>query len=142
MHVPAGQRVAGGRDRTGQRLALTGGHLDDVAGEHPQRAQQLDVEGTECGGPFRRLPGDGEELADVARVGEVVEQQQLGGLLQLLVVEVAGLSANFSDEATSVIDCALTFSVLAPSSRQKPWLMRPGPESLDLEAVLDVAFEL
>ena len=44
VHVPAGDRVSGGRDRAGQCFALTGRHLDHVAGEHAQRAQQLNVE--------------------------------------------------------------------------------------------------
>ena len=39
VDVAAAERVAGGRDRARQRLALAGGHLDDVTGQHPQRAE-------------------------------------------------------------------------------------------------------
>ena len=91
VHVPAGERVTGGRDRAGQRLALAGGHLDDVACQHPQRAEQLDVERTQPGRAFGGLAGDREELRNVLRLGEILEVQQLGGLLQLLVVEAGGL---------------------------------------------------
>ena len=44
VHVAPAERVAGRGDRTRQRLTFTGGHLDDVACHHPQRALQLDVE--------------------------------------------------------------------------------------------------
>ncbi len=91
VDVPAREGVPGGGDRTGQRLALAGGHLDDVAGQHPQRAQQLHVERPQPGRALGRLAGDREELRDVLRVCEVFEVQQLGGLAQLLVVEVGGL---------------------------------------------------
>ena len=95
VDVPAAERVAGGGDRAGQRLALTGGHLDDVAGQHPQRTEQLDVERTQAGRPLGRLPGDRQELRDVGGFGEVVEVEQLRGLAQLLVVEVGGLLVEF-----------------------------------------------
>ena len=39
VNVPTAQRVAGRGDRSGQRLALTGCHFDDVTGQHPQRAE-------------------------------------------------------------------------------------------------------
>ena len=91
MHVAAADRVSGGGDRTGERLALTGGHLDDIAGQHAQRAEQLHVERPQRGGPFGRFPGDRQELRDVGRIGQVVEVQQLRGLAQLFVVELGGL---------------------------------------------------
>ena len=71
VHVAAADRVAGRGDRTRQRLALTGGHLHDVAGQHPQRALQLHVERPQRGGPFGGLPGDRQELRDVGGIGEV-----------------------------------------------------------------------
>ena len=87
----AAERVPGGRDRAGQRLALTGGHLDDVAGQHPQRAEKLDVEGSQAGVSLGRFAGDREELWDVFGVREVLEFKQLRSLAQLLVVEIGGL---------------------------------------------------
>ena len=89
------ERVAGRGDRTGQGLALTGGHLDDVAGQHAQRAEQLNVERPQPGRPLGGLPGDRQELRDVLGFGEVVELEQPGRLAQLLVVEVGGLAVEF-----------------------------------------------
>ena len=91
VHVPAGQRVAGGGDRAGERLALTGGHLDHVASQHAQRAQQLNVERPQPRCPLARLAGDRKELRDVFGFGEVLEVEQPGRLAQLLVVEIGGL---------------------------------------------------
>ena len=90
VNVPAGKRVAGGGDRAGQGLALTGGHFDHVAGQHAQRPEQLHVERPQPGGPFGGFPGDREELRDVVGLGEIVEVEQPGGLAQLLVVEAGG----------------------------------------------------
>ena len=90
MNVPTAQRVTGRGDRSGQRLALTGRHFDDVAGQHPQRAEQLHVERPQPGGPFGGFACDGEELRDVVGVGQVVEVEQAGGFAQLLVVEPGG----------------------------------------------------
>ena len=90
VNVPTAQRVAGRGDRSGQRLALTGCHFDDVAGQHPQRPEQLHVERPEPGGPFGGFPRDGEELRDVVGLGQVVEVEQAGGFAQLLVVEPGG----------------------------------------------------
>ncbi len=67
VYVPAREGVPGGSDRTGQCLALAGGHLDDVAGQHPQRAEQLHVEGAQPGRALGSLAGDREELRDVLR---------------------------------------------------------------------------
>ena len=91
VDVAARQRVARGCDRTRERLALTGGHLDDIACEHAQRAEQLDVERAQPGRALGGFARDREELRDVLRLGEILEVQQLGGLAQLLVVEVGGL---------------------------------------------------
>jgi len=44
VNVPAAQRVPGGGDRSGQGFALAGCHFDHVAGQHPQRAEQLHIE--------------------------------------------------------------------------------------------------
>ena len=90
VHVPPGERVSGGRDRAGEGFALTGGHLDHVAGQHAQGAEQLHVKWPEPGRPFRRFPGDREELRDVLGLREIVEVEQAGRLAQLLVAEVGG----------------------------------------------------
>ena len=45
----------------------------------------------------------------------------------------AALSAKASDADTSAIECAVTFSSVAPSSRQKPRLSRPWPDEPVLE---------
>ena len=92
VNVPTGQRVAGGGDRSGQRLALAGCHFDHVAGQHAQRAEQLHVERPQPGGSFGGFAGDGQELRDVVGFGEVVEVEQAGGFAQLLVVEARRLS--------------------------------------------------
>ena len=91
VHAAATEGIARRRDRAGQRLAFTGGHLDDVAGQHPQRALQLDVERPQRGGALGGLAGDRQELRDVVGLGQILEIQQLRGLAQLLVVEVGGL---------------------------------------------------
>src|SRR5690606_19272555 len=91
VHAATGDRVAGGGDRSGQRLALTGGHLDHVAGQHPQRGQQLDVERPHLAGPFGGHPGDRQELRDVGRVGQILQLQEFDSLLQLVGVQRGGL---------------------------------------------------
>ena len=91
VHIAAADRVPGRRDRTGQRLTLAGGHLDDVTGQHAQRAEQLHVERAQRGGAFGRFPGYCQKLRDVRRFGQVLEAQQLCGLAQLLIVELGGL---------------------------------------------------
>ena len=87
MDIAACQRVAGGGDRSGERLTLAGTHLDDVTGHHAQRPEQLDIEGPQAGGALGGLPGDGQELRGVSRLGEILKVQQPGRLGQLLGVE-------------------------------------------------------
>ena len=94
VHVATGQRIPGGRDGPRQRLAFTGGHLDDVTGEHPQCAEQLDIERAQAGGALGGLAGYREELRDVLRIGQVLELQQRGRLAHLLVAEVGGLGGE------------------------------------------------
>ncbi len=91
VNVPSTQRVAGSGDGSGQGLALTGCHFDHVAGQHPQRAEQLHIERPQPGGPFTGFSGDGQELRDVVGLGQVVEVEQAGGFAQLFVVEPRGL---------------------------------------------------
>ena len=78
--LAAADGISGRRDRARERLALTGGHLDDVAGQHPQRGLQLHVERSQGWSSGGCLAGDRQELRDVGGVGEVVQLQQLGGL--------------------------------------------------------------
>ena len=91
VHVAAGQRIARRGDGAGQRLALSGGHLHDVAGHHPQRTEQLDIERTEPGHPVGGLTGDRQELRHVGGLGEIAEFEELGRLGELRVVEALGL---------------------------------------------------
>jgi hypothetical protein len=91
VYMPPRKGVAGGCDRAGERLALAGGHLDDISRQHPESAEQLHVERSQAGRALGGLAGDREELRDVGGLREVLEVQQLGGLLQLLLVEVGGL---------------------------------------------------
>ena len=81
MHIAAAERVAGCRDRAGQRLAFAGGHLHHITVEHPQRPQQLHVERTQAGGALRRFPGQGQELRNVGRLGQILKLEESGGLL-------------------------------------------------------------
>ena len=87
MDIAAGQRVTGGGDRPGECLTLAGTHLNDVAGHHAQRPEQLDVEGTQAGGALGGLASNGQELRGVGRLGEILKVQQPGRLGQLLGIE-------------------------------------------------------
>ena len=118
MHVPSGKGVSGRRDGAGQRFALTGGHLDHVAGEHAQRAEQLHIERPQARRPFGRFPGDGEELRDVVGFGEIVEVEQPGRLAQLLVGEAGGFLVVLRRGGYLASERLRSFSVLAPSRRQ------------------------
>ena len=91
MHVAAAERVAGRGDRARQRLALAGGHLDDVAGQHAQRAQQLNVERPQLVARSEASRAMARNWGMSRRLGKLVEFQQLGRLAQLLVVERGGL---------------------------------------------------
>ena len=91
VDIAAGECVAGRGDRTGERLALAGTHLNDVPGHHAQRAEQLNVEGAQPGGTFGGHPRDGQELRCVGRFGQILEVQQLGCPGQLLGFETLGL---------------------------------------------------
>ena len=62
VHALAGQRVEVGRQHAGQRLALTGLHLGDVAQVQRRGAHHLHVEGPLVEHPPGRLAGDGERL--------------------------------------------------------------------------------
>ncbi|SKU63336.1 Uncharacterised protein [Mycobacteroides abscessus subsp. abscessus] len=91
VHTAPAQRVSGGGDRTGQGLALTRGHLDDIAVQHAQRTQQLNVEWALVDGAFGGLTHDREELADVLGLEALGEIEFLRRLGELLVGEVLGL---------------------------------------------------
>ena len=125
VDVPTRERVAGGGDRAGQRLALAGGHLDDIARQHPQCAEQLNVERPQPGRELGCFARDRKELRNVLRLGKVFEVQQLGGLLQLLLVEVGGLSFELLGSTHLPQRPGLIPSVLAPSSFQNRLLAPP-----------------
>ena len=91
VHTASAQRVAGGGDRTGQSLTLTGGHLDDVAVEHAQGAQQLNIERALVNGPLGGLTHYRQELADVLGFDALGQVEFLGRLGELFVGEVLGL---------------------------------------------------
>ena len=91
VHVAAGNGIARGRDRAGQRFPLTGGHLDHVAGQHAQGTEQLHIKWPQPGRPFGGFPGDRQELRDVVGLGEIGQVEQARRLAQLFVVEVGGI---------------------------------------------------
>lgn len=86
MHALAGQRVEVGRQHTGERLALTGLHLGDVAEVQGRTAHHLDVEVALAEHPPGGLAGDGERLGQ-----QVVEVFTLGDAL----AELVGFGAKF-----------------------------------------------
>ena len=92
VHAAARDGVPGGGDRAGQGLALAGGHLDDVARQHPQRAEQLNVERAQRRSRARRPRGRSRGTAGCPSTRRGLRGcSSFGGLLQLLVVEVGGL---------------------------------------------------
>ncbi len=95
VHVPAGQRITGGRDRPGKGFALTGGHLDHVSGEHAQRAKQLHIKWSQPGPPLGGFPGNREKLRDIGGLREVVEVEQACRLTQLLVGQIGSFLVVF-----------------------------------------------
>jgi len=64
MHAVAGQRVQVGGQHGGERLALTGLHLGDVAEVHGGTAHDLHVEGALAQRPLGRLAYGGERLRE------------------------------------------------------------------------------
>jgi len=65
VHRPARDRVPRGRQRPGERLALTRGHLGDLPGQHSQRAKKLNVERALPESPPGRLPPCGADPDEV-----------------------------------------------------------------------------
>ena len=63
------------RHRPGEGLALARRHLHDVAGEHAQRALELDVERPQPHRPVGGLPGQCEEAGEV--LGRIPEELQV-----------------------------------------------------------------
>ena len=84
----AGQRVEHDGERGGERLALAGLHLGDVAAVQDHSADQLHIEVAHAHGPLAHLADDGEGLGE-----QVVERlpiaralaQRTEALTQLLV---------------------------------------------------------
>ena len=80
VHALAGQRVEVGGQHGGQRLALTGPHLGDVAQVQRGAAHQLHVEVPLAQRPLGRLADGGERLGQ-----QVVERFPVGVALPELV---------------------------------------------------------
>ena len=126
VHVAAAERVARRSDRARQRLALTGRHLDHVAGKHPQRAQQLDVERLaawwSARPPRGRWPGTAGCPPDSARSSRF---SSCAALRSCSSSRSAAFSSNSAELRTCAIERAWSLSVLAPSSFQNRLLTRP-----------------
>ena len=93
VHALARKRVQVGGEHAGQRLALTGAHLGDVAQVQRRAAHQLDVEGALPEGPPRRLADGGERLRE-----EVVERLAVCEPLPELVGHRPQLGVAHRDE--------------------------------------------
>ena len=103
VHPLARQRETGRRHRADQRLALTGGHLDDVALHQAEHRLRLHRERLEAERAVRRHPQHGQEgrriletaggeLACPLGEGGVVKLRELGVLrLRLLHQRAAAL---------------------------------------------------
>ena len=93
VHALARQRVQVGREHAGQRLALTGAHLGDVAQVQGRAAHQLDVEGALAERAPGRLANGGERLRE-----DVVERLAVCQPLPELVGHRAQLVVAHRDE--------------------------------------------
>ena len=82
------QHMADRGDGAGERLALTGGHLDDVALQEPEGALQLDVERPQVDGAVGGFPDQGEELRAVR--GLLGDVEFLGLRAERVVGEFGG----------------------------------------------------
>ena len=82
VHRPAARRVGGGRQRAGQGLALAGGHLGDLPGQHDERAEQLRVVGTLTQRPAGGLPPHGAEPGPVLHAGGQAGQRRVRQVAQ------------------------------------------------------------
>ena len=93
VHALAGQGVEVGREHAGQRLALTGPHLGDVAQVQRRRAHELDVEVPLAEGALGRLARGGEGFGK-----QVVERLPVGVPLPELVGHGPQLGVAHRDE--------------------------------------------
>ena len=113
MHALAAQREACPGQRTGQRLALAGGHLDHVALQQAQCALQLDVEGAHPDGAVGDLAQAGQQLwrviAVVAGAGDEI------GVRQFLQLRLECGGARHQRHAA-----LLVAALLAPEGLPKP----------------------
>ena len=107
----AGQRVEHDGQRGGQRLALAGLHLGDVAAVQDHPADQLHVEVAHAHGPLADLADDGEGLGQ-----QVVERLALAGALaqpvEALAQLVVGLELQLGLEAADDRDALLVLAEL------------------------------
>ena len=93
VHAPAGQRIQIDRQRGGQRLALTGAHLGDLAGIQHHGAQHLHVEVTHAQDALRALATDCKGLGQDG-VQHVVHRLAGCHLFLDARLELAGLAAQ------------------------------------------------
>ena len=93
VHALARQRVQVGGEHAGERLALAGAHLGDVAQVQGGPAPQLHVEGALPERPPRRLADRGERLGE-----DVVERLAVGQPLTELVGHRSQLGVAHRDE--------------------------------------------
>ena len=107
----AGQRVEHDRQRGGQRLALAGLHLGDVAAVQDHPADELHVEVAHAHRPLAHLADDGEGLGE-----QVVERLALAGALAQRVEALAqllvGLELQLGLEAADDRDALLVLAKL------------------------------
>ena len=78
--------VARGGDRPRERLALACGHLDHVAGEHPQCALQLHVERPQVDRAGGGLPRQSEESRLIVS-GVTEKREPVGGVGELGIIQ-------------------------------------------------------
>src|SRR5690242_7704002 len=93
VHAVPGDGVEVGREHAGERLALTGLHLGDVAQVQCRGPHQLDVEGSLAEGPLGRLADCGESLGE-----QVVQGFPVGVPLPELVGHGPELGITHRDE--------------------------------------------
>ena len=111
VHALAGQRVEDDGQRGGQRLALAGLHLGDVAAVQDHPADQLHVEVAHAHRPLAHFADDGEGLGE-----QVVERLALAGALaqriEALAQLVVGLELQLGLEAADDRDALLVLAKL------------------------------
>ena len=81
------ERISGRGERTDERLALTGGHLDDVPLEESDESDELRVVGAFAQGALGGLPREGR-ITDEGLAGGAGGEHLTGGVGQLGIAEI------------------------------------------------------